>query len=75
MMNEDTIIHYLIFRVIRISGFLFLLGLLFTALATGQAEVSYKFWGIGSLIYLIMLGIARIEGKHHHINKVTKLPL
>lgn len=51
------------FKIMKGSGFLFILGLIFSALGTGQAEISYTMFGIASVIYLIMLIVARYEGR------------
>lgn len=57
----NKVIDYLVFKVIRLSGLLWFLSLLFTALATGQAEISYTFWFIGNVMSLLGLIAARFR--------------
>jgi hypothetical protein len=62
-----TLLFFLIFRVVRVSGLILVASAMLTGLATGQAEVSYHFWLYGNVLALIMLIVARVEG--HYFNR------
>ena len=53
--------EFFLHKVMRISGWVALPGILFTALSTGQAEVSYKFWLFGTAAYFVAIFVARLE--------------
>jgi hypothetical protein len=55
-------IEYLIFHIIKLSGALWAVAALFGALATGQAEISYKFYGLYLVLSFMALLCARWEG-------------
>ena len=54
--------EFLAFKLIKISGLLLIVEVVLSSLATGQAEISYKFWAYGQVMALLVLIISRIEG-------------
>lgn len=68
-MIKKFIIDIILFKGIQISGILWFLAVLTTGLATGQAELSYKYHRWGSFLSLVVLITARIEG--HRAQKET----
>jgi hypothetical protein len=58
------LLFFLIFRVVRVSGLILVASAMLTGLATGQAEVSYHFWLYGNALALLMLIVARVEGRY-----------
>jgi len=63
------IVGFLIFKVVKVSGFLLVAGALITALGIGQSEISYKYYWHGVELSLLVLISARIEG---HWGELTR---
>ena len=64
-------------KIIGVSGIVLMLAIYYTGLATGQAELSYTYHKYGSILSLMVLVIARIEGhlaqKHKDERKIIEL--
>ena len=59
----QDLFDYILHHIVKVSGGLFILGLIFIAFATGQAEISYTFAALGLITNLAAVIVSRFEGR------------